>query len=97
MPKTAVAAPVRVPTSDESHWLDHLTRWREAGVCLAAYARSANLKFHRPTWIRELYDAACASIGLPVPAEDVAIYLLLVVEGLQSTLHCDSPGGGCAA
>ena len=47
MPKTAVAAPVCVPTSDESHWLDHLTRWREAGVCLAAYARSVNLKVHR--------------------------------------------------
>ncbi len=47
MPKTAVAAPARVPSSDESHWLDHLTRLREAGVCLAAYARSANLKIHR--------------------------------------------------
>ncbi len=47
MPKTAPAAPVRVPSSDESRWLDHLTRWREAGVCLAAYARSANLKVHR--------------------------------------------------
>ena len=47
MPKTAVAAPVRVPSSDESRWLDHLTRWREAGVCLTADARSVNLKVHR--------------------------------------------------
>lgn len=34
MPKTAVAAPVRVPTSDEFRWLDHLKHWREAGVSL---------------------------------------------------------------
>ena len=50
MPKRSVstaATPSRLPSPDESHWLDHLTRWREAGVCLAAYARSANLKIHR--------------------------------------------------
>ena len=50
MPKRSVstaAAPNRIPSPDEAAWLDHLTRWREAGVCLAAYARSANLKIHR--------------------------------------------------
>ena len=45
--RTAAATPSRLPSPDESHWLDHLTRWRETGVCLAAYARSANLKVHR--------------------------------------------------
>ena len=45
--RTAAATPSRLPSPDESRWLDHLTRWREAGVCLAAYARSANLKVHR--------------------------------------------------
>ena len=50
MPKRSVstaATPSRLPSPDEAAWLDHLTRWREAGVCLAAYARSANLKVHR--------------------------------------------------
>ena len=50
LPKRSVstaAAPNRLPSPDESAWLDHLTRWREAGVCLAAYARSANLKVHQ--------------------------------------------------
>ncbi len=50
MPKRSVstaATPSRLPSPDEAAWLDHLTRWREAGVCLAAYARSANLKIHR--------------------------------------------------
>ncbi len=45
--RTAAATPSRLPSPDESRWLDHLTRWREAGVCLAAYARSANLQVHR--------------------------------------------------
>lgn len=30
-------------------------------------------KVNKRAWIRELYAAACASIGLPVPADDVAI------------------------
>ena len=50
MPKRSVstaATPSRLPSPDEAAWLDHLTRWREAGVCLAAYASSANLKVHR--------------------------------------------------
>ena len=50
MPKRSVstaATPSRLPSPDEAAWLDHLTRWREAGVCLAAYARSANLQVPR--------------------------------------------------
>ena len=50
MPKsvaTAVSPANRIPTTDESRWLDHLKHWREAHVSLAAYARSANLKIHR--------------------------------------------------
>ncbi|MHB1514611.1 MAG: IS110 family transposase [Acidiferrobacteraceae bacterium] len=30
-------------------------------------------KVNKRAWIRERYDAACTSIGLPVPADDVAI------------------------
>jgi hypothetical protein len=47
MPKTAAAAPTCVPHPHEAAWLDHLKRWQKAGVSLAAYARSANIKIHR--------------------------------------------------
>ena len=30
-------------------------------------------KVNKRTWVRELYDAACTSIGLPVATDDVAI------------------------
>ena len=87
------ATPNRIPTSDESHWLDHLTRWREAGVCLAAYACSVNLKGHRLyTWksrlqTRGLWQDRESVSFLPVHVLDSPAERATPPSGMTMTLR----------